>query len=80
MAQSCSVNALHCMVIDCEKMNARGCSRKPIRSTQMNPSQCTQPEQLFGACMHAGGWPKLGWQAVEGVDEDLTCYDDIVLL
>lgn len=80
MAQSVSVNALHCMRFGSVKMKSRGCSRKPVRSTQMNPSQCTQPEQLFGACMHAGGWPKLGWQTVEGMDEVLTCYDDIVLL
>ncbi len=46
----------------------------------MNPSQCTQPEQLFTACMHAGGWPKLGWQCQDEVDEVLSCYDDIVLL
>lgn len=46
----------------------------------MNPSQCTPPEQLFGACVHAGGWPKLGWEAVDLVDDVLTCYDDIVLL
>lgn len=42
----------------------------------MNPSQCIQPEQLFGACMHAGGWPKLGWAAQDAVEEELTCYDE----
>ncbi|MBI3380387.1 MAG: hypothetical protein HY019_00145 [Aquabacterium sp.] len=42
----------------------------------MNPSQCTQPDQLFGACMHAGGWPKLGWAAQDTVEEELTCYDE----
>lgn len=46
----------------------------------MNPSQCTQPEQLFSSCVHAGGWPKLGWQQDEGQDEAMTCYDDIILL
>jgi hypothetical protein len=35
----------------------------------MNPSQCTQPAQLFGASMHAGGWPKLGWQQADNADE-----------
>lgn len=28
----------------------------------MNPSLCTEPSQLYGHSMHAGGWPKLGWQ------------------
>lgn len=42
----------------------------------MNPSQCAQPDQLFGACMHAGGWPKLGWAAQDAVEEELTCYDE----
>lgn len=42
----------------------------------MNPSQCTQPDQLFGASMHAGGWPKLGWVAQDAVEEALTCYDE----
>ena len=46
----------------------------------MNPSQATTPEQLFDACMHAGGWPKLGWQTVDTAEEVQTCYDDIVLL
>jgi len=49
----------------------------------MNPSQCTPVEPLFGACIHAGGWPKMGWQAAEATDladEVMTCYDDIVLL
>lgn len=45
----------------------------------MNPTQCTQPEQLFAACMHAGGWPKLGWQCQDDAEEVLSCYDDIVL-
>ena len=46
----------------------------------MNPAQATQREQLHGACMHAGGWPKLGWEMVDSVEEIQTCYDDIVLL
>ena len=79
MAQSTSVNALRCMNFGSEKMKARGCSRTG-RSMTMNPSQATTPEQLFGACMHAGGWPKLGWQTVDTAEEIQTCYDDIVLL
>ncbi len=43
----------------------------------MNPSQCDQPEQLFGACMHAGGWPKLGWAMLDASDEVLTCYAEL---
>lgn len=43
----------------------------------MNPSQCTQPDQLFSACMHAGGWPKLGWETQDTEDEDMTCYDEV---
>lgn len=43
----------------------------------MNPSQIAQPEQLYGASIHAGGWPKLGWsQADESDDDTLTCYDE----
>jgi hypothetical protein len=45
----------------------------------MNPSQCHQPEQLFGASMHAGGWPKLGWapqEAQDAQDDDMSCYDE----
>lgn len=42
----------------------------------MNPSQCVQPEQLFGTFMHAGGWPKLGWIALEEADEVQTCWDE----
>lgn len=41
----------------------------------MNPSQCTLVEQLFQACMHAGGWPKLGWQWDDGAEAALTCFD-----
>jgi hypothetical protein len=46
----------------------------------MNPTQCTQPDQLFAACMHAGGWPKLGWQCQDDAEEVLSCYDDIILV
>ena len=40
----------------------------------MNPVQQTEMPQLYGHCMHAGGWPKLGWQHAdheqsEGHDE-----------
>ena len=46
----------------------------------MNPSSCTPPAQLFGASMHAGGWPKLGWQEAEGADDaDLADEDSDVL-
>jgi len=61
-------------------MGVRGCSRVSQEGNDMNPTQCTQPEQLFAACMHAGGWPKLGWQCQDDVEEVLSCYDDIVLL
>ena len=45
----------------------------------MNPSQCTQPDQLFGACMHACGWPKLGWAMQDDADEALTCYEEDIV-
>ncbi len=28
-----------------------------------------QPTPLFGHCQHAGGWPKLGFEAAEQPDE-----------
>lgn len=40
----------------------------------MNPSQYTQPQELFGASMHAGGWPKLGWAMQDTSDDAL--FDD----
>lgn len=43
----------------------------------MNPSQCTQPQQLFGASMHAGGWPKLGWALQEASDDGQGLDDDL---
>jgi hypothetical protein len=46
----------------------------------MNPTQCDQPAALFAACMHAGGWPKLGFQCQDDAEEVLSCYDDIILL
>lgn len=46
----------------------------------MNPNQCDQPTALFAACMHAGGWPKLGWTCGDDGEEVLSCYDDIILL
>lgn len=45
----------------------------------MNPSQCVHLEQLFGACMHAGGWPKLGWSAQDEADDIMTCYEGGVI-
>lgn len=42
----------------------------------MNPSQCTQPEQLFGASIHAGGWPKLGWALQEPSDDGVSIDDE----
>jgi hypothetical protein len=53
---------------------------KPQGVSNMNPSQCTQPDQLFSACMHAGGWPKLGWETQDMQDieeQDMTCYDEV---
>ena len=41
----------------------------------MNPAQYSQPEQLFGASMHAGGWPKLGWAKQEATDEGQGWYE-----
>jgi hypothetical protein len=46
------------------------------RSRTMNPSASTQPVQLFGASMHAGGWPKLGWQLADGADEAAMSEDE----
>jgi len=46
----------------------------------MNPTQCDHPSALFAACMHAGGWPKLGFQCQDDAEEVLSCYDDIILL
>jgi len=83
--------ALHAACAPSRNMNApdvqvnqicfKGPHRLPPRPSPqgvrtMNPSQCIQPEQLFGACMHAGGWPKLGWAAQDAVEEELTCYDE----
>jgi hypothetical protein len=48
------------------------------RSTLMNATPYTAPEQLFIASAHAGGWPKLGWCADEAVEEALTCLDEDV--
>jgi hypothetical protein len=42
----------------------------------MNPSQYAQPQQLFGASMHAGGWPKLGWTQEESSDDLMSMDDD----
>lgn len=42
----------------------------------MNPSLCTEPSQLHVHSMHAGGWPKLGWQSCtcDDGDEVLTTH------
>jgi hypothetical protein len=34
-----------------------------------------QPEPLFGHCQHAGGWPKLGFEAAQASD-DQAADDD----
>lgn len=31
----------------------------------MNPVQAVETPQLYGHSMHAGGWPKLGWQQAD---------------
>lgn len=31
----------------------------------MNPVQSFETPQLYGHSMHAGGWPKLGWELTE---------------
>ena len=43
----------------------------------MNPSMIEQPVQLFGASMHAGGWPKLGWCQAEQNDDIFTVYNEL---
>lgn len=42
----------------------------------MNPTQYAQPQQLFGASMHAGGWPKLGWTQEELSDDMMSLEDE----
>jgi hypothetical protein len=47
----------------------------------MNPMQPVEMTQLYGHSMHAGGWPKLGWQqadadASDEVSDDSTSGDD----
>ena len=74
------MNALHAPHRVFVTMGVRGCPRETGQEHDLNPSQCTQPEQLFAACMHAGGWPKLGWQSQDDADDATTCYDDIILL
>ena len=44
----------------------------------MNPIQSTDMPQLYGHSMHAGGWPKLGWQATEQ-ESPGEAYDDAAL-
>jgi hypothetical protein len=44
----------------------------------MNPSSCTQPQELFGASIHAGGWPKLGWAQQEVSDEGMGFDEDLL--
>ena len=41
----------------------------------MNPVQSTDMPQLYGHSMHAGGWPKLGWEQTEQ-EFDVTAGDD----
>jgi hypothetical protein len=37
----------------------------------MNPVQSVETMQLYGHSIHAGGWPKLGWQqAQDEADQD----------
>ncbi len=35
-----------------------------------------QPAPLFGHSQHAGGWPKLGFEAAEADDDLLQAEDD----
>lgn len=47
----------------------------------MNPAlSSAQPQPLYGPCMHAGGWPKLGWETIEAdvleLADDGTPLDD----
>ena len=46
----------------------------------MNPMPNIEIVQLYGRSIHAGGWPKLGWQSQDDADDAMTCYDDIILL
>jgi hypothetical protein len=40
----------------------------------MNPVQPVEAPQLYGHSIHAGGWPKLGWQ--QALD-DAESYGDV---
>ncbi len=40
----------------------------------MNPVQAVEAPQLYGHSLHAGGWPKLGWQQVQ---DDADTYADV---
>jgi hypothetical protein len=42
----------------------------------MNPATFAQPQQLFGASIHAGGWPKLGWTQEDASDDTLGLDDE----
>jgi len=42
----------------------------------MNPAPYAQPQQLFNANIHAGGWPKMGWTQEETSDDLMTLEDE----
>jgi hypothetical protein len=44
----------------------------------MNPMQPVEMPQLYGHSMHAGGWPKLGWQQADA-EAIYDLSDDSVL-
>jgi hypothetical protein len=42
----------------------------------MNPVQPVEAPQLYGHSIHAGGWPKLGWQQAQDDAEIYAEADD----
>ena len=44
----------------------------------MNPVQQIEMPQLYGHCMHAGGWPKLGWQHADH-EHSLDAPEEVVV-
>jgi hypothetical protein len=70
--------ALHTAQVADDNMHAHEITSSPTSANgahAMNPAQYAQPQQLFGASMHAGGWPKLGWMQEESSD-DLMSVDE----
>ena len=66
------MNALHLRRAALVKMKL--CDVRNYRSLEMNPSELNLVDALFGNCMHAGGWPKLGWCCLDDDEEVLSCF------